>query len=67
MREILVVTFCILMIISLILLGRKILIWFKNTDNIIEKMAYINFFIYIIIGVGLCIMKIGEVVGLWNL
>jgi len=67
MEEVLVVTFCMFIIISLILLGLKMIIWFKNTDNIIEKMAYINFFIYIMIGIGLCILKIGEVVGLWKL
>jgi hypothetical protein len=67
MREVLILTLCLSFINIFIWLGEEMIYWFKDTENIIEKIAYINFFIYLITGIFLCILKIGEVLGIWSL
>jgi hypothetical protein len=67
MKEVFVLTLCISFINIFIWLGEEMIYWFRDTENIIEKIAYINFFIYLITGIFLCILKIGEVLGIWKL
>ncbi len=67
MYEVVILTICLSLINIFIWLSEEMVYWFKNTENIIEKMAYINFFFYILTGIFLCILKIGEVIGVWKL
>jgi len=67
MYEVVTLTICLSLINIFIWLSEEMVYWFKNTENIIEKIAYINFFFYILTGIFLCILKIGEVIGVWKL